>query len=82
VWGDTVGYFTDGAWDPPNNVVEILDALALIDGFRHARTAPPVTWSDTYPEVPDYRIDILDVVMVIDAFRVRPYFFGPPVDCP
>jgi len=84
VWGDTVGYFDadEQSWEPPNGTVEIVDAVALIDGFKHIETAPPITWCDMFPGIPDASIDIVDAVFVLDAFKAEPYPFDPPTDCP
>ncbi len=83
VWGDTVGVFEDGAWGPPNGSVDITsDAVALVDGFKHLPTAPPATWCETFPDRPHASIDIMDIVLVIDAFKGMPYPHDPPVPCP
>ncbi|UCC29230.1 MAG: hypothetical protein JSU86_13625 [Phycisphaerales bacterium] len=79
-WGDTIGRFIDGAWTPPNGSVDIIDAAACVDRFRHLPTAPPLEWCDLYPMVPDGRIDILDIVPIIDAFRGFGYPYALP--CP
>jgi len=82
VWGDTVGFFEDGAWVPPDGSVDITsDAVALVDGFKHLPTAPPATWCETFPDRPDASVDIMDIVIVIDAFKGLPYQHDPPVPC-
>jgi hypothetical protein len=82
MWGDVVGVFADGAWTSPNGLVNILDATAAIDVFRSSSTAPPLTWCDVYPAVPDGSIDVPDIVHVLDAFRALPYPFAEPEGCP
>ncbi len=81
-WGDAVGRFVDGQWESSDSRVEITDAVACLDRFRNALTAPPLEWCDLQPEVPDRRVDILDVAYVIDAFRSMPYPFSRPQPCP
>lgn len=81
VWGDVVGVFEDGAWTGPNNVVDILDATALVDAFKHLASAPPQTWSDLHPAVPDGVIHILDIIRVVDTFHADDYPFPAPQPC-
>ncbi len=82
VWGDTVGKFHEGGWTPPDGEVQIIDATALLDGFRHLTTAPATTRCDLFPVIPDASIDILDVTLVLDAFRGFDYPFDGPSGCP
>lgn len=76
VWGDVAGAFTGSGWLPPDGTVDIVaDALAVIDAFRGTATAPPIQQTDLFPQVglPDYVIEIFDLVMVLDAFRGLAY---------
>jgi hypothetical protein len=70
--GDAVGSFVDGAWLPPDGVVAAVDAVACLDRFRSAPSAPPIARCDFMPHVPDGILDITDIVEIIDAFRNRP----------
>ena len=82
VKGDIVGVFENGDWTPPNGTVDVLDFVAGLERFSGLPTAPPMSWCDTYPDLPDGVLDILDVVFVIDSFQGAPYPFGAPGSCP
>ncbi len=77
-WGDAVGAFVDGAWEPPNGSVEIIDAVACLDRFRGLPTAPPVPWCDLDPVIPNGTIDITDIVQILDAFGGSGYHWEEP----
>ncbi len=81
-WGDLVGANVSGVWGPPDGVVEIIDAVAVLDRFRSASSAPPRSHTDLHPAVPDGDTQIIDVVFVLDAFRQIPYPFAGPSGCP
>ncbi len=79
-WGDVAGLFDEGAWTPPDGQVDVLDLSALVDGFRHAPTAPPLVATDQNGCVPDRQIDIRDLVAGLDGFSgVR---FEVSTQCP
>ncbi|UCC30747.1 MAG: hypothetical protein JSU86_00420, partial [Phycisphaerales bacterium] len=82
VWGDVVGRFIDGAWTPGNGVVDIRDFTAMVEGFQHLDTAPPIEWTDLHPCIPgpDGVINIPDMTYVVDAFKGFPY--PCPGPCP
>ncbi len=82
VWGDVVGPFENGAWQQPEGSVSVGDFTAMLDRFRNLALAPPMSWCDVDPAVPDGVLGILDVTRVIDAFRADPYPFGEPSPCP
>ena len=82
VKGDVVGVFEDGVWTPSNGTVDVLDFVAGLERFSGLPTAPPMSWCDTYPDLPDGVLDIVDVVFVIDSFEGAPYPFGAPASCP
>ncbi len=77
-WGDTVAPLVGGAWPAADGQVDIIDAVACLDVFRHHPLAPPLPWCDLQPVVPDGRVDILEITLILDAFRSRPYPFQVP----
>ena len=90
IFGDTVGRFDPALWEwtPPDGVVNIIDAVAGLDSFRHLDTAPPLYRVDVDGRVgcfPDQVIDIVsDVAVIFDAFRGFPYTGATrcPEPCP
>ena len=76
VWGDVVGTFDGEAWTPPDSIVTILDAVAILDRFANLPTAPPVRHVDLIGMdnhgidcIPDQVIHIIDIVMSLAAFQ-------------
>ena len=86
VWGDLVGAFDAGAgaWTEPDGRVDVAsDVVAQLDGFAGAAAGVGKARLDVEPAIPDFLINITDVVSVLDAFEGNVYPF-PPVDyaCP
>lgn len=88
-WGDTVGHFADGAWTPPDGMVDFNDITSLVDAFRHLPTAPPTYRADLVGAsgtecIPDMNIDFLDISAAVEAFRGHDYWetasCPPPCD--
>jgi hypothetical protein len=76
IHGDVVGFFENGAYPPPDGVVNIVDVLAILEGFQGLTTAPPIYRVDLIGVgqqgtdcAPDRVINILDAVIALDAFR-------------
>jgi len=78
-WGDVVAPF-----NPPSATVQpdFGDISALVDKFRNAPNAPPMTAADLYPSLPDQLLDFSDISLVVDAFRGAAYPFPGPTACP
>ena len=51
--------------------------LAIIGAFGNRPGGVSKTQADLHPETPDRQIQILDVVLALDAFRGLPYPFEP-----
>ena len=88
-WADTVGRVIDDVWTPPNGIVDIFDAVAILDKFSGLPSAPPLAWVDLVGEspdgltcAPDGQINIIDAVAALDAFGGQTYAeltgCGPP----
>ncbi|MFQ5495224.1 MAG: hypothetical protein ACE5EX_07560, partial [Phycisphaerae bacterium] len=80
VHGDIVGSFdtVNRVWRQPDGIVTILaDAISAIDKFAGRTTAPRKARVDLEPGCLDLVINISDVVLILDAFRGRPYPFAP-----
>ena len=81
VWADVVGNFTEGVWQPPDGKVDDNDKQAILEGFSHAETAPPLVWLDlagkTTDGTPDRVIDLDDILAVLDAMEGKGYPYNP-----
>ena len=86
IFGDVTGGFDPGAtlWVAPENVVGIpTDILGLIAGFGNQPGNMTKIRADVEPCSLDFKINIIDIVRMLDGFRGLPYPFGPSVlDCP
>ena len=56
---------------------------AIVEGFEHHPNAPAEERTDLWPCTPDDRIDVMDMMMVTDAFQGVGYFesTGCPAPC-
>ncbi len=80
-WGDLCGTFDvgSGTWQPPDGSVDVAtDVVACLDKFANAATALAKTRCDLEPALPDLKINITDVVMILDAFGGAVYLLDPP----
>lgn len=66
----------------PLGSIDALDVVAAVDRFKSSPGAPPMPRCDLYPSTPDFLMDALDIVMVIDAYRGRAFPFSTPAPCP
>ena len=69
LFGDGVGLFLDGAWTPPNGIVDVFDLTAAVEAFRNLPGSPPVVAMDSFGCSPDQVIDVFDLVGSVDGFR-------------
>ena len=53
------------------------DLLGILNGFNRRPTASNNPRVDLDPETPDFKINIIDIVRILDAFRGLPYPFAP-----
>ena len=85
-WGDLAGAFdtTGGGWFSPDGSVDVAtDVVAALDKFGNLASAPSKTRVDMDPALPDWKVNITDVVLILDAFAGNGYPFDPPsVPCP
>ena len=64
-----------------NNVVDIgIDVLGSIDKFINAPGALSKVRVDVNPDTPDLKIDIVDVLRLVNAFVGLPFPFEPGPD--
>lgn len=84
LWGDTVGVFDSetGQWLWPDGAVTGLDIVATLRASVGDPAAPPISWVDVHPQVPDRVVNGTDILQVVNAFRGVPYPFAQPEDCP
>lgn len=80
-WADCVGSFS-GSWSGPNGLVNVDDVTAAIHRFQGVATAPPVTWVDVHPEVPNFLVNFADIQLIVLGFIGEPYPFSAPGLCP
>ena len=73
LWGDVAGINIAGIWQPPDGKIDILDMTALVSGFSHLASTPPVSILDSLGCLPDQSIDMIDVIASVDGFRGRMY---------
>ena len=88
-FGDISGLFDPtagehGVWVAPDNNVGIgQDVLAAIAAFSNRPGNVGKTRADIEPCLLDFRVNISDIVKLLDAFRALPYPFVPGLgDCP
>jgi hypothetical protein len=82
-WGDAVGGFVAGSWTGPNGVVEIVtDVVADLDKFGNRAGAPIKSRADLEPACVDGKVNITDVIRMLDAFRGLLYPFTPSAAAP
>ncbi|MCO6439163.1 MAG: NF038122 family metalloprotease [Phycisphaerae bacterium] len=83
-WGDVVGSFDSIAqeWTGPDQNVTGQDIVAVLQRFQVKPSAPPLTWVDIHPQVPDGAANGPDILQVVNAFSLKPYPFVAPSDCP
>ena len=80
IWGDIAGAFDVGGavWVAPDRAVDITaDVLAALDGFANRPGNPTKMRADVEPCVVDFKVNISDVVLIIDAFRGLPFPLAP-----
>lgn len=68
LWGD-IASTGAGAYGPPDGLVDAIDLVAMIDGFKHLPTAPPLFRIDVFGCTPNQQIDAIDIVGTLDAFK-------------
>ena len=56
----------------------VTDAIAVLRKFANIPGAPSKSRADLVPELPDRRVDIVDVLGVIQGFVGGSYPFDPP----
>lgn len=82
-WADIVGTSDGVAWNGPNGFTNFDDVFAAVKAFEGgADPAPPVTWADIEPEVPNRVVNINDALLIILAFQGADYPFAAPTPCP
>ena len=89
LWGDSAGGFDPdvgaaGAWVAPDRTVSIVsDVVAAIAAFGNTPGNVTKMRADVEPCVLDQKINISDIVLLLDAFRGLPYPFAPgQIGCP
>ena len=82
-WGDVAGNVDpeSGAWGGPNDVINVNDVVAALHRIMDRSNAPPISWVDLDPEVPNKLANVTDVQLILLAWRGRPYPFGPGTSC-
>ncbi len=81
-WGDTISDFSAQPPGPPNGVVSILDAMAVIERFGSSPNSIRKARADLVSDCLDLVINITDVISVLSGFQGAEYPFGPSVADP
>ena len=80
--GDCCGGFTGTEYPPADASVDVTsDILAMINKFSNLPVAPAKSRVDVEPRIPDFQINISDVVFGLEGFSGLPYppaAFGAP----
>jgi len=67
LWGDVAS--PGVVYGPPDGVIDAFDIVAMIDGFKHLSTAPPLFALDVFGCTPNQLVDGIDIVGTIDAYK-------------
>jgi len=77
-FGDVAGAFANGSYTAPDDRVDVtIDVLAVLLKFSGAATAPVKARADLEPASPDGKINISDVIVVLNGFSGSNYGFPP-----
>ena len=68
--------------EPDGTVSITTDVVAIIAKFGNRPGSPMKIRVDLDPETPDFKINIIDIVRILDAFRGLPYPFTPTAGDP
>ena len=77
VFGDTVLDLTSDPPAPPEGIVNLVDAIAVVFAFQSVSGAIIKVRADLEPSCPDLRINISDVLSSLQGFLGLPYQFTP-----
>lgn len=76
-WADVVAPLAPSPGQP-----NFQDVSALVASFQDSASAPMLPMSDLYSNVPDQRVNFLDVSAAVTSFMGQPYPFPGPATCP
>ena len=83
LWGDLVGDCTSTPCSPPEGIINITtDLVAQLDSFSDLPGSVNKFRADIEPRVPDFLINITDIVATQNAFSGFAYPFEGPTGCP
>jgi hypothetical protein len=71
LWGDVVEQI---------GLTNVIDVAALVDAVRAVPGTPPLERCDLEPEIPNFRLSVLDIASCVDAAKGLPYDFVIPCD--
>jgi hypothetical protein len=80
--GDIVGHCGVTPCTPPDGLADFGDISALVDKFKNVEGAPIKARADLSADVPNSKIDFMDISDCVDAFQGDPYAFDGPSGCP
>ena len=84
MWGDVAGPIDVDTvlWTAPDGRTQVIpDLVAVIDSFGSRPGAPMKALADLEPQIPDQKINISDLVQVLDGIRGLRYPFDAPEPC-
>lgn len=77
-WGDIVGSLKN---DIPANLVDEQDIMVVLNMFEGTLNDFNILRADIHPAIPNQIIDILDILLVVDAYLGKDYPFEFPAVC-
>ncbi|MEK6798705.1 MAG: hypothetical protein AABZ12_07060 [Planctomycetota bacterium] len=84
LWGDITAYFDGSRWLAPDGFYPNFDdIMAVVQKFKDTASAPIKPRVQMYPNVPNPMNDVsaIDIAMIVDAFKGRPYALPGPQTC-
>lgn len=76
-WADVTGFFSGGAWTPPNGLTNAQDVLAIQAYISNSAFSPHLTRVDLGPETPDRSVNYFDVQLFQSALSAGMYPYAP-----
>jgi hypothetical protein len=80
-WGDITGNCGVSPCSPPEGVIDFIDIAAIVDKFKDNEGAPAKARTDLAGDTPDLKVDFVDILYEVEAFKGEPFPFGGPVPC-
>ncbi|MGD2111020.1 MAG: S8 family serine peptidase [Phycisphaerae bacterium] len=80
-WGDVAGDCSLTACTSPQGIVDFVDIAAVVDKFKNLEGAESKSRTDLTGDLPDLKIDFVDISHTVEAFTGSAYPFDGPTGC-